>query len=175
MSTGILKHLQLYEQLSEAIDFENAPALPLQVNTPTQTTITGLNLGMQIERFSKTYKPCFRTGTTLYDKFNNNYYNVGFDIDDSTVQVQKTDYKALAGVLGVVVKSTLRWIKENNPDVLTVMPTAGTPREFNKKLSIYASILQKNQTLLDNLGYTWDYYKFITGKGLYIAKKEILK
>jgi hypothetical protein len=175
MSTRTLKHLQLYEQLSEAIDFENAVALPLRVNVPTRTTIGGLDLGMQIERFPKTYKPYFRPGTTLYNNFNNNYYNVGFDIDESTIQVQKTDYKALASVLGVVVKSTLRWIKENNPDVLTVMPTAGTPREFNKKLSIYAAILEKNQALLDNLGYTWDYYKFNSGKGVYIAKKELLK
>lgn len=175
MSTRTLKHLQLYEQLSEAIDFENAVALPLRVNAPTRTTVGGLNLGMQIERFPKTYKPYFRPGTILYDKFNNNYYNVGFDIDESNVQVQKTDYKALASVLGVVVKSTLRWIKENNPDVLTVMPTAGTSREFAKKLSIYAAILEKNQDLLDNLGYTWDYYMFNSGKGLYIAKKELLK
>ena len=175
MSTRTLKHLQLYEQLSEAIDFENAVALPLRVNAPTRTTVGGLNLGMQIERFPKTYKPYFRPGTILYDKFNNNYYNVGFDIDESNVQVQKTDYKALASVLGVVVKSTLRWIKENNPDVLTVMPTAGTSREFAKKLSIYAAILEKNQTLLDSLGYTWDYYRFNSGKGVYIAKKELLQ
>ena len=174
MSTRTLKHLQLYEQLSEAIDFENAVALPLRVNAPTRTTVGGLNLGMQIERFPKTYKPYFRPGTILYDKFNNNYYNVGFDVDESNVQVQKTDYKALASVLGVVVKSTLRWIKENNPDVLTVMPTAGTSREFAKKLSIYAAILEKNQTLLDSLGYTWDYYRFNSGKGVYIAKKELL-
>lgn len=175
MSTRTLKHLQLYEQLSEAIDFENAVALPLRVNAPTRTTVGGLNLGMQIERFPKTYKPYFRPGTILYDKFNNNYYNVGFDVDESNVQVQKTDYKALASVLGVVVKSTLRWIKENNPDVLTVMPTAGTSREFAKKLSIYAAILEKNQTLLDSLGYTWDYYRFNSGKGVYIAKKELLQ
>ncbi len=175
MSTRTLKHLQLYEQLSEAIDFENAVALPLQVNAPTRTTVGGLNLGMQIERFPKTYKPYFRPGTILYDKFNNNYYNIGFDVDESNVQVQKTDYKALASVLGVVVKSILRWIKENNPDVLTVMPTAGTSREFAKKLSIYAAILEKNQTLLDSLGYTWDYYRFNSGKGVYIAKKELLE
>ena len=175
MSTRTLKHLQLYEQLSEAIDFENAVALPLRVNAPTRTTVRGLNLGIQIERFPKTYKPYFRPGTILYDKFNNNYYNVGFDVDESNVQVQKTDYKALASVLGVVVKSTLRWIKENNPDVLTVMPTAGTSREFAKKLSIYAAILEKNQTLLDSLGYTWDYYRFNSGKGVYIAKKELLE
>jgi hypothetical protein len=130
---------------------------------------------MQIERFPKSYKNYFRSGTTLYDKFNKNYYNVGFDIDESNVQVQKTDYKALASVLGVVVKSTLEWIKENGPDVLTVMPTAGTPREFDKKLSIYAAILEKNQAMLDNLGYTWDYYRFNSGKGVYIAKKELLK
>lgn len=175
MSTRILKHLQLYEQLSEAIDFENAPALPLRVNTPTRTTIGGLDLGMQIEHFPEDYKPYFRAGTILYDRFNNNYYNVGFDIDESNVQVEKTDYKALASVLGVVVKSTLKWVKENLPDVLTVMPTAGTSREFDKKLSIYAAILEKNQALLDNLGYTWDYYKFNSGKGVYIAKKELIK
>lgn len=175
MSTRTLKHLQLYEQLSEAIDFENASAVPLRVNAPTRTTIGGLDLGMQIERFPKSYKNYFRSGTTLYDKFNKNYYNIGFDIDQSNVQVQRTDYKALASVLGVVVKSTLEWVKENGPDVLTVMPTAGTPREFDKKLSIYAAILEKNQAMLDSLGYTWDYYRFNSGKGVYIAKKELLK
>lgn len=175
MSIRILKHLQLYEQLAEVIDFENAVALPLRVNTPTRTTVGGLNLGMQIEHFPESYKPYFRPGTILYDKFSNKYYNIGFDIDESNVQVLKTDYKALAGILGIVVKSTLKWVKENNPDVLTLMPTAGTTREFDKKLIIYAAILQKNQALLDSLGYTWDYYKFNSGKGVYIAKKELLK
>lgn len=175
MSTRTLKHLQLYEQLAEVIDFENAVALPLQVDNTTRTTINGLDLGMQIEHFTPEHRPYFKPGTILYNKFNDNYYNVGFDIDESNVQVQKTDYKALASVLGVVVKSALRWIKENNPDVLTVMPAAGTPREFAKKLSIYAAILEKNQALLNSLGYTWDYYRFIPGKGVYIAKKELLK
>lgn len=175
MSTRILKHLQLYSQLSEAIDFENAIALPLQVNTSTRTTIGGLDLGMRIERFPPDSKIYFKINTILYNKFNNNYYNVGFDIDESNVQVQKTHYKTLASILGVVVKSSLRWIKENKPDVLTVIPEAGNTREFTKKLSIYASILATNQSLLDNLGYTWDYYNFTSGKGIYIAKKELLK
>jgi hypothetical protein len=29
--------------------------------------------------------------------------------------------------------------------------------------------------MLNNLGYTWDYYRFNSGKGVYIAKKELLK
>jgi hypothetical protein len=175
MSTRILKHLQLYEQLSEAIDFENAVALPLQVDTLTQVNIQGLNLDMQVEHFPPDYKNYFRPGTILYSKFNDNYYNIGFGIDEAGIQVQKTDYKVLANILGVVVKSTLQWLKKNKPDVLTLLPVGGTDREFNKKLSIYGSILQKNQNLLDTLGYTWDYYKFTSGKGLYVAKKELLK
>jgi len=175
MSTRTLKHLQLYEQLAEAIDFENAPALPLKPGTVTQTNIQGLNLDIQIEHFPPDYIMYFRPGTILYNKFNDNYYNIGFGIDEAGIQVQKTDYKVLASILGVVVKSTLRWIKENKPDVLTILPVGGTDREFSKKISIYASILQKNQNLLDSLGYTWDYYKFRSGNGIYIAKKELLK
>jgi len=175
MTTRTLKHLQLYDQLSEAIDFENAPALPLKPGVTTQIDIQGLNLDIQVEQYPPDYISYFRPGTILYNKFNDNYYNIGFGIDEAGIQVQKTDYKVLAKILGVVVRSTLQWVKQNKPDVLTLLPVGGTDREFSKKLSIYASILQKNQNLLDNLGYTWDYYKFRTGNGLYIAKKELFK
>ena len=175
MSSRTLKHLQLYEQLAEVIDFENAPALPLEVDSTTRTNILGLDVGIQIEHFPEDGQYYLRPGTLLYDKYSDRYYNVGFDIDESTVQVQKTNYKVLANILGTVVKTTLNWVKNNKPDVLTMIPAGGTDKEFQKKLSIYAAILEKNKYLLDNLGYTWDYYKFTPGKGLYMIKKELLK
>lgn len=175
MSSRTLKHLQLYEQLSEAIDFENAPALPLKVDSTTRTNILGLDVGIQIEHFPEDGQYYLRPGTLLYDKYNDRYYNVGFDIDESTVQVQKTNYIVLANILGTVVKTTLNWVKNNKPDVLTIIPAGGIDKEFQKKLSIYAAILEKNKYLLDNLGYTWDYYKFTPGKGLYMIKKELIK
>jgi hypothetical protein len=106
--------------------------------------------------------------TELNDDSN---YNVGFDIEDNTIQTYKTDYKTLSKILGTVVKSTLTWIKQNKPEVITIMPEGKDESEFSKKLNIYASILQGNESLLNSIGYYWDKTKIANKPGLYIAKK----
>jgi hypothetical protein len=175
MSTHIIKYTELYKKLEESIDFENAKAIPLNVDKRSRANIEGLNVGIELERFPEGYELYFRPNTILRNKFNNKgYYNLGFDIDESTTQVQKSDYKTLSKILGVVVKSTLEWIKQNKPDVITMIPEGGSDKEFEKKLSIYYSILYNNKDLLTNIGYVVDKGKIATGKSMvYIANKEL--
>ena len=75
----------------------------------------------------------FRPKSILANNFNHNtYYNLGFDVDESTTQVTKTNYKTLSKILGIIVKSTLEWIKQNKPDVVTMIPEGGSDKEFEK-------------------------------------------
>ena len=177
MSTHIIKYTKLYKKLEESIDFENAKAIPLTVDKVSRTNIEGLDVGIGLEKFPEGYEVYFRPNTILRNKFNTQgYYNLGFDIDESTTQVQKSDYKTLSRVLGVVVKSTLEWIKKNKPDVVTMIPEGGSDKEFEKKLSIYFSILYNNKDLLSSIGYTVDKGRIATGKSMvYIANKKLYK
>jgi hypothetical protein len=111
----------------------------------------------------------------LYNNFNHNkYYNLGFDVDEAQTQVAKTDYKTLSKILGIVVKSTLEWIKKNKPDVVTMIPEGGSDKEFEKKLSIYYSILYNNNDLLSSIGYTADRGVTSTSRPfVYIASKDL--
>jgi len=175
MSTHIIKYTELYKKLEESIDFENAPSIPLKVNTISRTEIEGFDVGIQIERYTEEYKVYFRPKSILANNFNHNaYYNLGFDVDDSTTQVTKTNYKTLSKILGIIVKSTLEWIKQNKPDVVTMIPEGGSDKEFEKKLSIYYSILYNNKDLLSSIGYIVDKGKTTTGKSMvYIARKDL--
>jgi hypothetical protein len=175
MSTRIIRLNRLYNILKESIDFENAQSLPIKTNTETRFDIEGLNVGIRIEQFPKEGKVYFPSNTILYKNFNpKTYYNLGFDVQDSTSQLIKTDYKTLSKILGIIVKSTLNWIKQNKPEVLTIMPDASSDREFEKKLSIYASILNNNESLLNSIGYSWDKGRIFDGKlGLFIKKKPL--
>jgi hypothetical protein len=172
MSVRNIKYTTLYNVLKEAIDFENSPSLPLKLDQDTRFGVSGLDAGMKIERYPQDGKVMFRPNSILYNNFNpKTYYNVGFDIEDNTVQTYKTDYKTLSRILGTVVKSTLTWIKQNQPEVITIMPEGRNESEYSKKLNIYASILQGNESLLNSIGYYWDKTKIGSKPGLYIAKK----
>ena len=173
MSSRFIRLDRLYNILKESIDFENAVSLPIKVNTETRFNIEGLDVGIRIERFPEEGKVYFPPNAILYKNFNpETYYNLGFDIQDSTSQLIKTDYKTLSKILGVVVKSTLNWIKQNKPDVLMMIPDGSSSREFEKKLSIYASILNNNEQLLNSIGYSWDKGRIYNGKMcLFITKK----
>ena len=175
MSTHILKYTKLYKKLEESIDFENAPAISLNVNNISRRKIEGFDVGIQIEKYTEDHKPYFRPGSILYNNFNHNkYYNLGFDVDEAQTQVAKTDYKTLSKILGIVVKSTLEWIKKNKPDVVTMIPEGGSDKEFEKKLSIYYSILYNNNDLLSSIGYTADRGVTSTGRPfVYIASKDL--
>jgi geranylgeranyl pyrophosphate synthase len=101
MSTHILKYTKLYKKLEESIDFENAPAISLNVNNISRRKIEGFDVGIQIEKYTEDHKPYFRPGSILYNNFNHNkYYNLGFDVDEAQTQVAKTDYKTLSKILG---------------------------------------------------------------------------
>jgi len=175
MSSRFIRLNRLYNILKESIDFENAPSLPIKTNTETRFDIEGLDVGIRIEQFPNESKVYFQPNTILYKNFDpKTYYNLGFDVQDSTSQLIKTDYKTLSKILGVIVKSTLNWVKQNKPDVLTIMPDARSDREFEKKLSIYASILNNNESLLNSIGYSWDKGRIFDGKlGLFIKKKPL--
>jgi len=171
MSINKIKYNTLYNQLEESIDFEKSIPITLKLNQDVRFKVKDLDVGVKIEKFDHDGKIMFQQGTILYNKFNpNTYYNIGFDIEDSTIQKYKTDYNTLANILGIVVKSTLEWIKQNNPDVVTVIPFGKNVIEAKKKLSIYASILHGNESLLNSIGYYWDTSKFMGKPGLYIAK-----
>lgn len=176
MSSRFIRLNRLYNILKESIDFENAQAVPIKTNTETRVNIEGLDVGIRIEQFpNEGYRVYLPPKTTLYKNFNpKTYYNLGFDISDLTTQTFKSDYKTLSKILGIIVKSTLNWIKQNKPEVLTIMPDADSDREFEKKLSIYASILNNNESLLNSMGYSWDKGRIFGGKlGLFIKKKSL--
>ena len=171
MSINKIKYNTLYNQLAESIDFEKSTPISLKLNQDVRFKVKDLDVGVKIEKFDYDGKIMFQQGSILYNKFNpNTYYNIGFDIEDSTIQKYKTDYTTLANILGIVVKSTLEWIKQNSPDVVTVIPFGKNDIESKKKLSIYASILHGNESLLNSIGYYWDTSKFMGKSGLYIAK-----
>lgn len=158
MSINKIKYNTLYNQLAESIDFENSTPITLKLDQDVRFKVKDLDVGVKVERFSYVSKIMFQRGSILYNKFNpNTYYNIGFDIEDSTIQKYKTNYTTLAttlaNILGIVVKSTLEWIKQNNPDVVTIMPAGKNDIESKKKLSIYASILHGNESLLNSIGY----------------------
>jgi hypothetical protein len=172
MSTRAIKYTTLYNTLKESIDFENSPSLPLKLDQDTRFNVGGLDVGMKVERYPQDGDVLFKYNSVLSNNFDpETYYNVGFDIEDNTIQTYKTDYKTLSKILGTVVKSTLTWIKQNKPEVLTIMPEGKDESEFSKKLNIYASILQGNESLLNSIGYYWDKTKIANKPGLYIAKK----
>jgi hypothetical protein len=171
VSINKIKYNTLYNQLAESIDFEKSTPISLKLNQDVRFKVKDLDVGVKIEKFDYDGKIMFQQGSILYNKFNpNTYYNIGFDIEDSTIQKYKTDYTTLANILGIVVKSTLEWIKQNSPDVVTVIPFGKNDIESKKKLSIYASILHGNESLLNSIGYYWDTSKFMGKSGLYIAK-----
>jgi hypothetical protein len=152
MSINKIKYNTLYNQLAESIDFEKSTPIALKLNQDVRFKVKDLDVGVKIEKFDHDGKIMFQRGSILYNKFNpNTYYNIGFDIEDSTIQKYKTDYNTLANILGIVVKSTLEWIKQNNPDVVTVIPFGKNDIEAKKKLSIYASILHGNESLLNSI------------------------
>jgi len=172
MSTYYTKYFTLYNQLKESIDFETAPSLPLRVNRDTRFEVDGINVGIMIQSYEEGAESMFSPGSILYQKYNpDTYFNIGFDIEESNTQIYKTDYRTLARILAIVVKSTLQWVKENKPEVLTIVPIGGSEKEARKKLHIYSSILQSKESILNNLGYYWDRALFMNKPGIYIAKK----
>jgi len=175
MSSRFIRLNRLYNILKESIDFENAVSLPIKLNTETRFDIEGLDVGMRIEQFPEEGKVFFSPNTILYKNFNpKTYYNLGFDVENLTTQTFTSDYKTLSKILGVIVKSTLNWVKQNKPKVLTIAPDSSSDKEFEKKLSIYASILNNNEQLLNSIGYSWDKGKIFNGKtGLFIIKKPL--
>jgi len=171
MSVRDLKYQTLYNTLKESIDFDKAQSFPLTVNRDVRFKVEGLDVGVKIERFENGGESMFPPNSILYKNFNpKTYYNIGFDIEDSTTQQYKTNYKTLAKILGIVVKSTIDWIEQNQPKVVTIIPTGKDEKESNKKLNIYASVLQGNNTLLNSIGYYWDQTRFNNNPGLFISK-----
>lgn len=172
MSNKTNIHLQLYNSLKESIDFENARDLNLRTDVVEKIRIKGMKVEIAIFKLRNT--DLFKEDSILYNKFNDKYYSLGFAVEDSETQVTKTDYRTLARILGIIAKSTLEWVKKNNPDVILVGPSGASKREINKKLSIYTSILERNRSLMDSLGYFWDYIDLnYRGKSAYIAKKSL--
>lgn len=171
MSTRFLTMYKIYSIIKESIDYENAQSIPLKINQKVIKDINGYNLGIVVEKIGNEHKNIFPKTSGLYINFDpNTYYNVGFDIDGKVEQTQKTDYKVLSKILGVVIKSTIDWIKTNQPEVITIFADGATPKEREKKLNIYGSVLAGDRYKLENIGYHWDFITLNGEKGLYIAK-----
>lgn len=175
MSTHRLRYTELYRNLEESIDFENAKAITLAADTTARIEIEGMSVGVRIEQFSEHHHDYFARNSVLANNFNwKTYFNLGFDIGGATTQTAKTNYGTLAKILGVVAKSTLEWIKKEDPDVVTITADATSDREFGKKLSIYYSILYNNKGLLGSMGYVADRGRMADGESfVYIAKKGL--
>lgn len=156
MSNKEFKYEKLYRILEESIDYENSDSIPLKLNQIVETTIEGYNIGMMIENYKPKDIYKFDKGSILYNNFNpKTYYNFGYDVNKSTVQQVQTDYRVLSKVLGVVIKSLIEWIKNNNPEIITLFADSKSDKERIKKLSIYGSILQSRKDELKRLGYVY--------------------
>lgn len=156
MSNKFIKYGKLYNLLKESIEWDKAAVYSLKLNSKTNFEIEGYKVGMMIENFPEDKIDLLRKGSILYNNYNSKtYFNFGFDINGETTQQYKTDYKILSKILGVVVKSLFKWIKENNPEVITIFADGDSERENKKKLSIYGSILQGNESQLKSMGYTF--------------------
>lgn len=171
------KHVTIYNKLSESIDYDSAKAVPIKLNQFTKIEVGDLDAAIILQKYDEDQADMILLdGSILREKYNDNYYNVGFSVDYSMTQVKRTDYRTLAKLLGIVVKSTINWVIKNKPDVLTIGATGATDREHDKKIAIYGAILDKNLPLMEKHGYFWDYTKFdIIGKGMFIAKKSLFE
>jgi hypothetical protein len=157
MSNKLFKYSKLYNILKESIDWENATEFPLVTNQFTDFDVDGYKVGMKIENFPNSERDFFPKDSILYNKFDTKtFYNFGFDIDGQTEQQYKTNYKILSKILGITVKSLFSWIRKNQPEIVTIFPSGIDDRENRKKLSIYGSILQGNESELKSMGYTFD-------------------
>jgi hypothetical protein len=157
MSNKFIKYNKLYNILKESIEWENAEDLNLKTNTFSTFTIDGYKVEVIVENFPEDKKDFFPKNSIIYNNFNpKTYYNFGFSIEGQTTQQYVTNYKVLAKILGILVKSLFTWIKQNSPDVITIIPEGKNERENRKKLSIYGSILQGNEAELKSMGYMFD-------------------
>jgi len=173
MSTKAFKYRQVYETLKESIDYQNADIVPLQVGEETTFEVEGMTVEIELALIPEESKVLFSAKSILYNEFEEGeYFNIGFSIEDSVTQKYKTNYRTLAKILGIVVKSTVLWIQQNNPKVVIIVPKGKDKSETEKKLNIYASILQANEPVLDQLGYYWDTGRFGTYRGIYIASRD---
>jgi hypothetical protein len=169
MSNKEIKYQRLYELLKESIDWEQSISIPLSLNRRVNREILGYDLGMMIQNYPSEFKGKLKKDSILYNDYNpKTYFNFGFDINNETTQQYRTDYKILSKILGIATKSLLNWIKNNNPDVVTVFADGLNDREERKKLSIYGSILQGNEQELKNMGYT---YSGNMGSNLIVIQK----
>jgi hypothetical protein len=156
MSNKWVKYSKLYGILKESINWEEAKSYPLKLNQKTNFDVDGYNVGMMIQNFTENEKYRLKKGSILYNNFNpKTYFNFGFDINGETVQQFKSDYKVLSKILGIVVKSLFNWIKENDPEIIYTFADGKTEREKKKKLAIYGSILQGNESTLKSMGYVF--------------------
>lgn len=172
MSTKILRYLTLYDHLKESIEFEKAQSVELSTGKRVQVNIEGKEVGIKVEGILPRHlSQLFKKGSNLYNDYEmkGSYFNVGFDVEGVTKQVDKTNYKTLAKILGVVVKSLSEWLKEVQPEVVTIFADGDTSREKRKKLIIYTSILQGNPQIIK--GYTWEQMKTPEGEPMVVLVK----
>jgi hypothetical protein len=173
MSNLVLKKIKLEQiaaKLTEGVDLENVQPLPLSLNQRTTFQYNGTTYGMMIEPHDNNSRD-WLPKTVPSDEVLVGYYNFGFDYEGFTQRQVKQSYKDLAQPLAVIVKSLIEWIRRNQPEMVTLYADGATPEERKKKLNLYVSLLNRESSLLNGLGYTWDYANTkVTDQGVVIWK-----
>ena len=171
MSTRIILLEQISNLLGESIDIDKVDAIPLKLNSRVTFPHGGREYGMLLQNIGEGNKHIFPNSFNLPQRMDG-YYNFGFDVNGQTIVQKKESYKEIAKPLSIIVKSLLNWVKVNQPILVTVFPDGGNNEEKEKKVNIYGSILHRETSRINNMGYTWDFFNSpILGKSIYISKQ----
>jgi hypothetical protein len=173
VSTRIFK-ISILEQISkavfEAVDLAGISTKPLIPGKETIFDFDGKEFGMKIEPYTQSTKNYLPIPTNHSDL--QGYYNFGFDLGGFTQRQKKQQYKDLAKPLAIILKSFISWIKDTQPQYVTVYPDGKDLEEKTKKLNLYTALLNREESTIKALGYTWDFAKSKKlGKIIVIYKK----
>ena len=161
--------------ITELLDFSNLKPIELGIGEQNKIfNINDLQVEISIENFEgvnlKNYIPdtIKPNDKSLYEKC----YNIGFTIND---QISKGDkkftLKEYLPIIGIITKSIINWVKNNNPYLIVIIADDNNENFRNKKHMIYASIIEKEIEKVNN--YDWDYFKSPKyGTSIYLKQKK---
>ena len=173
MSTRVLLLNRLSIILNEVIDIDKVDAIPLKLDSRITFPYGDFEYGMVIQSMEPENKNIFPKIFTLPQDMKG-YYNFGFDIENTTKRIEPKTYKEIAKPLAIISKSLIEWISKNDPILINVFADSNNEDELNKKLNLYGGLLNRENSKLESMGYSWDFYNSpILGKNIYI--KNITK
>lgn len=172
MSTRIITLEKISTLLGESIDIDSVEPVSLKLNSRVTFTYSGIEYGMIIQDVGSSNKHIFPS-TFILPHNMKGYYNFGFDVEGQTVAQNKKSYKEIAKPLSIIVKSLLEWMQVNKPIFVTVFPDGGNKEEKEKKVNLYGTILHRETSRINSMGYSWDFFNSpILGKSIYLKQTK---